>query len=224
MEERKVSSARKLLAEALNIVKRDYKGYFLINVLYFSSLILGMTYALFNPQAQTFLHETLAQAWEESIFASVAQAYVLQNWLLALFLTFLVNLSLGSFVVLTLPSIPIFFAGLLLAVYRAVLWGIIYSPTSPPYATALAYALPVLLLEGEGYCLACFPGLRAGLSWLFPKRTFKEESITRKQAFRKALRELALVYILVACVLLIASIVEVAVVSLAMTHLRFPLG
>lgn len=215
-----LGTIRKWIAEALTIIKRDYKGYILISALYFAALILGVLYGLLNPQLQTFLHGTLAQAWEESIFSTVTQAYVTENWLSALFLTFLVNLILGSFVVLTVPSLPVFFAGPILAVYRAVLWGIIYSPTSPQFANAIIYALPVLLLEGEAYCIVCFPSFKAGLSWLLPKRAYKDENPTRKQAFRKALRELALVYILVSCILLVSAIVEVTVVSIATTYLK----
>jgi uncharacterized membrane protein SpoIIM required for sporulation len=53
------------------------------------------------------------------------------------------------------------------------------------------------------------------MSWLLPKRVYKEAELTRKQAFKKALHELALVYVLVALVLFISAIVEVAVVSAA---------
>jgi hypothetical protein len=174
-----------------------------------------MIYALFNSEVQTFLHEILAQGWEESFLASIAQASAAENWLLALFLIFLANLIVGSLIVLTVPSVLVFFAGPLLALYRAVLWGIAFSPTSPQFATALVYALPVLVLEGEAYCIACVPSLKVGMSWLLPKRVYKEAELTRKQAFKKALHELALVYVLVALVLFISAIVEVAVVSAA---------
>jgi hypothetical protein len=174
-----------------------------------------MVYALFNLEVQTFLHEILAQGWEESFLASITQASAAENWFLALLLIFLANLLVGSLVVLTAPSVLVFFAGPLLALYRAVLWGIAFSPTSPQFATALMYALPVLVLEGEAYCIACVPSFKVGMSWLLPKTAYKGAELTRKQAFKKALHELALVYVLVALILFISAIVEVAVVSTA---------
>jgi hypothetical protein len=207
-----MNTIKEYLGQALMTVKRDYKGYIIINVLYFVTLSLGMAYALFNPQVQTFLNETLTQSWEESLLASIAQALATENWILALFLIFLANLFLGSIIALTVPSVLVFFAGPLLALFRAVLWGIAFSPTSPQFAAALVNALPVLVLEGEAYCIACMPSLKAGMSWLLPNRAHKQEKLTRKQAFKKALHELALVYVLVALILFISAIVEVAVV------------
>jgi uncharacterized membrane protein SpoIIM required for sporulation len=208
------------IGRAIHIIRRDCKGYILINVIYFGSLLVGISYAFYDPQVQSVLHEVIIQAYEESFMAPVAQAYLSENWFLAFLLTFLVNLCLGSFVVLTLPSIPIFFAGLLLAVYRAILWGVAFSPTSPFYARALAVALPVIILEGEAYCLATWPSLKTGLSWLFPRRVYKEEALNRKQAFVKAARELAVMYVIVALVLLIAAAVEVIVVSITKEYMR----
>ena len=210
-----VNTVGKWMRQALVTVKRDFKGYIIINVLYFVALSLGMVYALFNSEVQTFLHGILAQSWEESFLASIAQASAAENWLLALLLIFLANLLVGSLIVLTGPSVLVFFAGPLLALYRAVLWGVAFSPTSPQFATTLIYALPVLVLEGEAYCIACVPSLKVGMSWLLPKRAYKEAKLTRKQAFKKALHELALVYVLVALVLFISAIVEVAVVATA---------
>ena len=61
----------------------------------------------------------------------VGQAYVNAQVFTAILATFLVNLFIGSFGTITLPSLIIPFSGFLIGIYRAVLWGLLLSPAHP---------------------------------------------------------------------------------------------
>jgi len=120
---------------------------------------------------------------------------------------FFSNLVLSSFVFVTLPGVVFFplSAGFLL--FRAFVWGSLIRllPT-----WAFLVVMPTLVLEGEAYVLAAIAGTVVGVSWIRSKWLYGEESLTRTEAFKKALKECILMYILVVIFLFIAAVVEVA--------------
>lgn len=69
-------------------------------------------------------------------------------------------------------------------------------------------SIPTLILEGEAYALAAVAGTIVGASWLMPKRLYRQEDITRTQAFREALKESLRLYVLVIVLLLVAATAE----------------
>lgn len=69
-------------------------------------------------------------------------------------------------------------------------------------------ALPTLFFEGEAYVFSAAAGTVAGASWLAHRRLYVEEALSRKDAFKKGLRECLRIYFFVALLLLIAALVE----------------
>ena len=101
-----------------------------LNALYFGVAGLAAGYAFFNPAVQSELTQAAVDAFSpDGGLGSLMQAYLSGALVLAIVMTFLVNLIFGSFVFLTLPSTVIPFAGILLGLYRAVLWGLLFAPT-----------------------------------------------------------------------------------------------
>jgi len=139
-------------------------------------------------------------------FPGLLQAYM-NNPVVAVAYTFIINLVVGTMLWITLPGLIFFPLAPLAAFYRAFAWGIIFAPTDIPL---FVRALPTVLAEGFGYILAVVPSVRLGLAWLVPKRAYQEKPLTRVQALRKAFAELGPAYLIVALTLLAAAIIEVA--------------
>jgi hypothetical protein len=127
-----------------------------LNVLYFGAAVLAAGSAFLNPALQSQLTGAAVDAFSPTGgLGPLIQAYLGGELLRAILLTFLVNLLLGSLVVITLPSTLVPFAGVLIGVYRAVLWGLLFAPTpGSTIASTLWLHMPTILLEGEAYVVA----------------------------------------------------------------------
>ncbi len=123
----------------------------------------------------------------------------------ATFLTiFASNLVVSSFLVLTVPGLLLFALPVGVLAWRAAVWGTLLNGLSTP---AFLAALPTILLEGEGYVLAGAAGVILGLSWLRPS-WIGQEGTARWESLRRAVKECAYLYVLVALLLLAAAVVE----------------
>jgi len=118
---------------------------------------------------------------------------------------FLFNLVLSGFVLVTLTGLGFFGLSLFFLCFRAFLWGLLLNGLSTPLYLV---ALPTLILEGEGYILTALAGVNLGLSWLKPKWAYRDEDLSRLEAVKRALKECAYIYVLVAALLLVAAVVE----------------
>lgn len=163
---------------------------------------MGFTYLF--PDVQSGLLELIRRGITDA-FPWIVEAYKSGNFPLAAFLTFLINLFLGSFVYITLPSLIIPFGGIVLGCVRAVGWGLILAPTSPELARAMMTHSLVLVLEGQGYIPAMLAVYNLWKNVLWPKRRGKK---TRSKAYLTGIRETASLYILVTLVLAISAIYE----------------
>lgn len=131
--------------------------------------------------------------------------------LLVLFVgIFLDNLILSAFLLVTLAGLVFFFLPFIVLAYRAAVWGMLIQGLSTPQFIG---AFPTFILEGVGYVLAGVAGVVLGLSWLRPSWAFKSEELSRKEAFRKAYRECAKLYVLVVAFLFLAAIAEVLTIA-----------
>jgi hypothetical protein len=119
--------------------------------------------------------------------------------------TFTINFFLGSLMVITLPACFFPPAGILVGLWRAFLWGLVLAPTTPQFALVMIPHGLTLLLEGQAYILAIFAACRLGQVLLWPESIGQT---SRWRAYLAGLRETALVYILVAVVLLASALWE----------------
>jgi hypothetical protein len=92
----------------------------------------------------------------KGVLAVAGKAYASGNMLWAAFVTFVINFFLGSFAMISLPSMIVPGSGALLAGFRATLWGLLLGPSEASLARLMLPHLGTLLLEGGGYILATF--------------------------------------------------------------------
>jgi len=199
-----------ILDKILFLVNRDKRKVILCNLLFFGSFIASSILVdVFAPE----LHEQVIAMIKEALqsdplLSAAAKTYLQKKPIEAFAVTFLVILFLGSLLSITLPGLV--FMTIPMALYRAILWGIMFPATM---LKGYLMALPVILLEGEGYAVAMVPGINLSLSLLKPEKLYGTRS--RREALAVALREIVPYYVLVALVLLAAAFTEVfTVISL----------
>ena len=193
------------MGEILGILRRHKAAYATINVVYYGLVAVGALAAALNPGLQELLIEQVGQAFVEGPLAPVGEAYLGGNLPAAIGLTFGVNLIVGSFLTLTLPSLIVPFFGLLMGVYRAVLWGLIMSPAYPELAGPMIPHSITLLLEGQAYVVAMLA------VWVHGVALFRPESVGATghwAGYLEGLRKTARLYLLVAGLLLVAAVYE----------------
>jgi len=125
-----------------------------------------------------------------------------------------VNLVLASFLEITLPSAIVPFLGFLLGVYRALLWGLIFSPAHPDMRMVIIPHSITLILEGQAYVLVLLAAYVQGRTFLWPKAAGVEvEGLSFAQrhwrGYVEGLKRTGKLYILITLTLLVAAIYEV---------------
>lgn len=164
---------RRLFQPGINLIRQNFSAYVIINVSFYGLVVLGAVYAFLDPRAQQELTKSILQSFSSGPMSVAKDAYVSGNVAAAALITFLVNTFLGSVLALTAPSLVIPFAGTIIGLLRALLWGVALAPSSPELARAMVPHSLVLVLEGQGYIIAmvgvhvlwtsAFDGVRRGL-------------------------------------------------------------
>lgn len=198
--------ALRWLAPAFAIVHRHRRAYLWLNLMYYTLIVIGLFYATFNPALQEMLMAAVGTAFSQGPLAAVGEAYVSGQTLRAILFTFGINLVVGSGASITLPSLIIPFSGLLMGAYRAIVWGLIYAPTTPELRVIFLPHLPTLLLEGQAYILVLLAAVIQGRA-LFSPRTV--DATSRRQGYWYGLKLTLQLYKLVLLVLAVAAIYEV---------------
>jgi len=123
---------------------------------YFGLVILGSFFAYRVPEIQTALLALVGEALsaQSGPLAAAAKAYATRNILHAAAVTFGVNFFLGTLLVITLPSFVVPGCGILMAILRSLMWGLLLAPTLSVLALMMIPHSGTLLLEGAGYILA----------------------------------------------------------------------
>ena len=209
-----------ILRRAIRLVRQHLRAFVLINVAYFGLVCSGMAYGAWDRDFHDkYMVESKKQAVDT--LSVVFDAYQGGHVVKAIGLTFVVNLFAGSLLFITLPSLLIPFAGLLLGAVRAFTWGFVFSPSFSAFnGPVLAYGLLVgllLFLEGEGYVLAMFASYIQGKSFLFPHGA---GATTRWQGYKSGATCSLQLYALVAGVLAVAAIYEAVMAIYIMPLVR----
>jgi hypothetical protein len=176
-----------------------------VHAVFFGAVIVVATAAYDLPEVQRMLLWSVRGeiASGNGPLAAAGAAYMSQNIPAAAAVTFAVNLGLGSLAMITLPSVVLPGCGALVAMFRAVMWGLLLAPTSPELAKAMLPHSITLLIEGEGYILAMFFALLIPI-YLWEVRY--GPSLPRR--FGRALAVNASGLILIAAVLAVAAAYE----------------
>jgi len=191
-----------------------YKRLFVtLHLIYFGLVVLFAVVAYLLPELQaSFLAGIKSQVRGDSgPLAAVGRAYLSKNILRAAVMTFAINFPFGSVACITLPSIIIPGAGVLLAIVRASIWGLLLSPSFVDLSGNMLLHSITLLLEGEAYILASFFGLLI-LVYLFRKA----EGPTMPRRYGRGLLMNVRGNLWVAIVLAVAAIYEAIEVILSM--------
>jgi hypothetical protein len=132
-----------------------------VHLVFFGLVIVGSLLIHRAPEAQFILLGKVreALATKSNPLGVAGEAYLSGNIPRAAATTLMINFLLGSLAVITLPSILLPGSGILVAVIRAFVWGVILAPILLTLALAMLPHSVTLLLEGEGYILAALFGL-----------------------------------------------------------------
>lgn len=206
----------KIIRSGLNVIRENRVAYVILNVAYYGLVICGMVFVVFVPSVQQNLLALVGEAFTAGPLAVVGSAYTGGEVVKAALLTFVVNLFIGSLLYITFPSMVIPFSGLLMGVFRAVMWGLLLSPTSPELRRTMIPHSLTLILEGQGYILALLAVYAHGKALLFPRSVGVEaqgdglERVARLAlgGYWAGVKRTARLYVLVVIVLAVAAIYE----------------
>ena len=192
------------LQNAFSIIKEHRRAFIVFNLMFYGLVLLGTVVTMFFPELQNHSRRQADQMLSEpGLMTAVANAYVNSNVLVAISLTFLINLAV-SLVVTTLPSFVVPFVGILVVVYRAVVWGFLFSPIGSDRAALVPHGL-TLVVEGQAYVLAAFAAYIQGCMFLWPSRYGLE---SRWDGYKTGAVATVWLYALIALTLLIGAIDE----------------
>jgi len=194
---------------------RKFKCLFLsLHFTYFGMVVLFMLLSYTLPELQICLLGAIkAQVAGGSGPLGVAgKAYMSKSIPLAAVTTFAINFFLGSLAYITIPSVIIPGVGILAAVFRALMWGLLLAPGFDILAGTMLPHSFTLLLEGEAYIVATFFAL---LILIYPFRKSEGPSVVNR--YGKALLMNVRGNLLVAAVLVTAAIYEAVEVIIMMT-------
>jgi hypothetical protein len=190
-----------LIGRCRQILREHWSAWLTMNLIYFGLVVAGMALVVAIPSIQESLLAQARQAVEQGALAPVAKAYRSGNVPLAAVVTLLVNLIAGAFLMITVPSLLIPFLGLLVAAWRALIWGLLFSPANPQMRLAMLPHYLTLVLEGQGYVLAM-------LAVYLQSRWVLQPRGSRAAAFRVGLRQTQALYLPISIVLAIAALYE----------------
>lgn len=199
------------IQSARALVRENKRAYIVINVLYYGLVLAFMGVAAFNRPLQDQLIEQVGAAFMTGPLAAVGNAYLNAEVFAAIGLTFLVNLFLASLIYITLPSLIIPGIGILMGVYRAALWGLIFYPGHPDMQLVMIPHSLTLILEGQAYILVMFAAYLHARAWLKPASVGVEG---HGRGYLEGLKRTGKIYLLVILTLLVAAVYEVLEVVL----------
>ena len=194
-----------LIRSAFDVIRRHRRAYVVLNVAFYGVVVCAMVAAALDPGVQGLLRKATHEGLTQGPLAAVARAYTEGNVILAMVLTFVVNLSGGAFLSITLPSLIIPFSGLLMGGARAAIWGVIMSPASPDMRLAMIPHLLTLILEGQAYVLTMLAACVQGNAFLRPRSVGAEG---HGRGYWLGLKDSARLYVLIIVVLAVAAVYE----------------
>ncbi|WP_424355524.1 stage II sporulation protein M [Methanobacterium sp. MBAC-LM] len=192
-------------------VERYKKRFLYCFAIYYGLVIVGMVIGLLYPPISTGTGGNISSQFS-TVFPGLLQAIGAGDVIKVILTIFVFNSILGSFLAITVLNL--IGIGTLVFIYRPIMWGLIYAPTSPSATMLLIAVIPTLILEGAAYVIAFTASLDFVLAIAKPKALGEE---SRFKAWKKAWTYNLKSYVLVLIMLLVAAVVEsVTLISLAM--------
>jgi len=195
----------KHIREPLKLVAEFRRPYIALNVAYYGLIVLAMTYVARNPSVQETLLKSLKNALTTGPFALLGEAYTSGRVLRAMILTFTVNLLVGSFLWITVPSLVIPYIGILAGCWRAAMWGLLLCPSTAKMARVMIPHSLTLILEGQAYILAMLGVYIQGRAFLHPHTV---GAASRVQGYRTGFKRSVRLYVPIVILLAAAAVYE----------------
>jgi len=191
------------LKDIYNFYVERYKKRFLYCFgIYYGLIIVGMIIGLLYPHTSTGTASTVGNQFS-TVLPGLMNAISAGDITRIIVTIFAINSIGGSFFALTLLNTV--GLGTLIFIYRPLVWGLVYAPTSPHATMLLVFVIPTLILEGLAYVIAFTASIDLILAIAKPK-SLGEES--RFKAWKKAWIYNFKSYVLVLIVLFAAAVVE----------------
>jgi uncharacterized membrane protein SpoIIM required for sporulation len=191
-------------------VERYKKRFLYCFAIYYGLVIVGMVIGLLYPPISTGTGGNISSQFS-TVFPGLLQAISAGDVIKVILTIFVFNSILGSFLAITVLNL--IGIGTLVFIYRPIMWGLVYAPTSPHAAMLLLAVIPTLILEGVAYIIAFAASLDFVLAIAKPKALGEE---SRFKAWKKAWIYNLKSYVLVLIMLFVAAVVEsVTIISLA---------
>jgi hypothetical protein len=196
----------KIVKDAVGIVRHNWRAYVAINAVYYGLVVVAMIFVAWHPEIQKHLLQAVGKELHgDGPVAAAGAAYVNKNVWAAIGLTFLVNLLIGGFLTITVPSMVVPYSGFLMGIVRAILWGLLLSPVDPSLRGGMIPHSLTLLIEGQGYILALLAVYVSGNTFLRPRSVGLN---THGAGYVAGLHQTASLYVLVTLVLAAAAFYE----------------
>ncbi len=209
-----------ILRDAVKLIVDSRRPYIILNIVYYGLIICAMSYTFYDRSLQQELTDQISLGFSQGMLSPVVEAYTTGQILSAVGLTFVINLVLGSFISITLPSLIIPFSGYIIGGIRALLWGVIFSPSITGIGIkeiTMGVLIAILLfLEGQGYVLAMMAAYLQGRAFLWPQRIGAAD---RVQGYLRGLIDTGKVYLLVVLALVVAAVYEALIAILILPKL-----
>ena len=150
---------RRYINDSLTVIRKHRRAYYICNVGLYGTTLACM--ALTTPAwTEASLKHVDGELDAYDIGRLVKHYYDSGQMLPAAAMTLGINLAVGAFGTITLPSIVLPFTGLAMQVYRSGYWGILF----PPFDSKTHPAhLLTLVVEGQAYIIAALG------SWIMGK-------------------------------------------------------
>ena len=195
----------KLIKEAWKLVLEFRRPYIVLNSVYYGLIVVGTVFVAFSRPLQEALLKQVGEAFTKGPLAAVVGAYIGGHVWRAMILTFVVNLVGGSFASITLPSLVIPFSGLFVGGFRALIWGLLLSPSIPELRRVMVPHSLTLLLEGQAYILAMLAAYVQGRAFVWPGTV---GATTHSQGYLEGVKRSGRLYLLVVIFLAVAAVYE----------------
>lgn len=197
---------KKAFLNALRVAREFRRAYILSNLICYGLFICGaIAMALVPTAMKQSMIQQLGVFLTKGTYAPVTDAYRSGFILLAILLTFVVNLIIGRFLSITLPSVIIPFSGILMYVPVPFIMGLMVSLALGTRTITDINLLILAALELQSSIIAILGAYIQGKALLFPKSV---GVVTHQQGFWFGIKQSLYLYILIVIVLAIAALHE----------------
>ncbi len=183
------------------LIQQNRKAYIWLNVLYFGLTIISMVLISSRPDLESSFRNWVKSNFNPELMSAVAQGLVMKSMILI----FINNFLYSTIFAMSLPSLIIPFWGLLIGIFRSLLWGFALSPSDPTFRLRLFAQIPTWLLEGEAYVLAMFAVFILWRNFFLPRSAGVN---SRTQGYILGLRQTLPLYTSIFFLLVLGAIYE----------------